>query len=714
MYKDICMRFWFWDERDRCALEKANARGTQAFFEIDDGLPSRRILVVRKSSARLDVKMLEAWFCDSCLCEISGLYPLPNFVLPAATCGSPRFRFLSTPSAHRALGLTMGRDNGKKTHGKSKGVKKDNQSKGGGEKPKFVPRYHYFAKSKLASYPNEDGACVYLEKNHDEKDFFKLKTILKSRTSSNEELCHRPGMGLALDAASVHHGTQVLRKHFEKPLRAIPAEHTAALDKTGLPKLLEILGSKSGKEFVDSLAVLNVGKTGQPTEEAVKAAVKTFVQYLQDPTGELHRSLTRLASDAAGLYLFAMTLLKDMALVQNPQGWADKVDGKQIDAVKAWKRKPTDEKKLRQALVAALMAKVQENEPPPSKKRKVSDSSAAASASGVDSASKASGGSSEASSTAGSKGSGTSSSGKSSAKSSDSSSSSPPKKDANDKKKKKKKKEKAEEKKEKSKEKQEKLKEKKEKTKEKKEESSEKKTPKDAEKAAKPAKEDKKDHKKDKAASTKDKKGPKVKKEEPGKSNKEKKTKGEPVTLDSDTDLVESSSPKEKKHDKDKKLEKSRKAEQKQKDKELQAKKRRQKEEAVRAAAEEEARAAAFTVWPAANVQEVAEKLEEAKASIGLLTGRFKKEDLATLARLIPTQVLDQFPEVCVATAELANVEGDWVSNKEAKPALVMLIEVANTVAAFWAEHADTAAPSGEQAEGAEEAQEAKGSEEER
>ena len=611
----------------------------------------------------------------------------------------------------------MGRDNGKKTHGKGKGVKKDNQSKGGGEKPKFVPRYHYFAKAKLASYPNEDGACVYLEKNHDEKDFFKLKTILKSRTSSNEELCHRPGMGLALDAASVHHGTQVLRKHFEKPLRAIPAEHTAALDKTGLPKLLEMLGSKSGKEFVDSLAVLNVGKTGQPTEEAVKAAVKTFVQYLQDPTGELHRSLTRLASDAAGLYLFAMTLLKDMALVQNPQGWADKVDGKQLDAVKAWKRKPTDEKKLRQALVAALMAKVQENEPPPSKKRKVSDSSAAASASGADGASKASGGSSEASSTADSNSSETSASGKSAAKSSESSSSSPPKKDANEKKKK----EKSKEKKEKPKEKKEKPKEKKEKTKEKKEKSTEKKAPKDAERATKPAKEDKKDHKEDKAASTKDKKEDKAKKEakepkkpeEPGKSNKEKKTKGEPVSLDSDTDLVESSAPKEKKHDKDKKLEKSRKAEQKQKDKELQAKKRRQKEEAERAAAEEEARAAAFTVWPAATVQEAAEKLEEAKASIGLLTGRFKKEDLVTLARLIPTQVLDQFPEVCVAIAELANVEGDWVSNKEAKPALVMLIEVANTVAAFWAEHADTAAPSGEQTEAPEEAEEAKGSEEE-
>ena len=40
---------------------------------------------------------------------------------------------------------------------------------------------------------------VSLEKQHDEKDFFKLKTILKSRTSSNEEPCHRPGVACIME-----------------------------------------------------------------------------------------------------------------------------------------------------------------------------------------------------------------------------------------------------------------------------------------------------------------------------------------------------------------------------------------------------------------------------------------------------------------------------------------------------------------------------------
>lgn len=77
------------------------------------------------------------------------------------------------------------------------------------EKKEFVPRYHDFAKPKLASYPNEDGMCVCTEKNHDEKDFFKLKNILKSRNSGNEELCHI-GVGLGLAVPAEGRGEEVL------------------------------------------------------------------------------------------------------------------------------------------------------------------------------------------------------------------------------------------------------------------------------------------------------------------------------------------------------------------------------------------------------------------------------------------------------------------------------------------------------------------------
>ena len=470
----------------------------------------------------------------------------------------------------------------------------------------------------------------------------------------------------------------MLHKHFDEAIPAVPEKHAAQLGKTGLPKLLEALRSESGKKFVGCLTVLNVGKSGQPAESDVKDAVKTFVAYLQDPKGTLHRNLTRLATDAAALYLFAMTLLKDMALVQSPEGWAEKVEGKQSDAVKAWKRKPADEKKLRQALVAELMAKVENNEPAPGKKRRVSDSSSAAStASGGAGSSKGGSSSEEASGedSDGSAGSGSNTSSGKASKTRSSSSSPAPKKDNNKKKDKKKdiKEKKPKEKKD---------------TKDNKKEKGKKNNKEDKKIEAK-----KKKNPKEKEANTKEKKSKK-----PRKSGKEKKTKGDAVSLDSEADVIESSSQNEEKHDKDKK---SKKAEQKkEKEKELQAEKRRERKEAERATAEaaKEARTAAFTTWPSATVQEAAEQLEDAKASIGLLAGRFKKEDLVNLTRLIPAQVLAQFPEVCVATADLAHVEGEWVSKKEAKPALVMLLDVASTVAAFWAEHAEAASSSGEAA----------------
>ena len=581
----------------------------------------------------------------------------------------------------------MGRGDKKRESGRGKQVRKDGKGKAKGEGPKFVPKFEYFAKSKLAAYPSEEGKCVYTEKNHGEKDFFKLKNILKTRNSGNEELCRRIGMGLALDAASAHHGVEVLQKHFADAVHAVPGEHAARLGKTGLPKLLEELGSDRGKRFVHCLAILNVGKSGQPAESDVKAAVKTFVEYLQDPNGNLHRHLTRLATDAAGLYPFAMTLLKDMALVQDPEGWAVKVEGKQREAVKAWKRRPADEKKLRHALVAELMAKVENNEPAPGKKRRVSDSSSASggagSSKGGASSQEASGEDSDGSAESESK----TSSGKSSEKSSSpSSSSSAAEKDRSKKKDKDKKKG--------AKEKKTKWKKGTTNTKEEKDKKSNKEDKKLEAKGKKNAREEE--------ADTKEKKSKK-----PSKGGKEKKTKGEAVSLDSEADVIESSSQNEKRHSKDKKTEKSKKAERKQKEKELQAEKRREKKEAGRAAAaaaeaEEAARTAAFTTWPASTVQEAAEQLEDAKASIGLLTGRFKKEDLVNLTRLIPTQVLARFPEVCIATADLAHVDGEWVSNKEAKPALVMLLEVASAVAAFWAEHAETASPSGEAATGPE------------
>ena len=68
--------------------------------------------------------------------------------------------------------------------------------------------------------------CVYYSKGDDERKFFKPATVCRSPTGQNEELCRRLGMGLALDAASVHNGMKVLAKHFGSELSEEMNKHS--------------------------------------------------------------------------------------------------------------------------------------------------------------------------------------------------------------------------------------------------------------------------------------------------------------------------------------------------------------------------------------------------------------------------------------------------------------------------------------------------------
>ena len=158
----------------------------------------------------------------------------------------------------------------------------------------FVPKYEYFAKAKLAAYPNEEGGCLYLDKGQDEKQFFALNNIAKSRSGSNEELCRRIGMGVSLDAASAATGVKLLEKHFSGEW---PVAVQTSLHKTGLPKLKAALETTQGKQFVAALDILNVGKEGRPEEADIKKALKGFVDYLQKDPDNVQVPLARLAAD---------------------------------------------------------------------------------------------------------------------------------------------------------------------------------------------------------------------------------------------------------------------------------------------------------------------------------------------------------------------------------------------------------------------------------
>lgn len=262
--------------------------------------------------------------------------------------------------------------------GKKSEAKKKKSSQGA-----IVPRDAYFAKSALAAYPDESGVPLYLPKGVDEKTFLQLRTIFESRSGKDEELFRRIGMALALDAASTHNGARLLRKRFGESL---PGEMREKLRKTGIPGVMEAFATEGGKAFVQSLSVLDVGKTRRPGDKSLKKAVKVFEEYLREDDGSLRRNLARLASDAAALYLFAMTLLKDMAFIRNPKDWAKKVEGKQGSEIKAWQKKPSDRARLQAALVAEIVAKASANDPAPGGQEKASaDSSPAPAAASADS-----------------------------------------------------------------------------------------------------------------------------------------------------------------------------------------------------------------------------------------------------------------------------------------------------------------------------------------
>ena len=238
---------------------------------------------------------------------------------------------------------------------------------------KFVPKWEYWAKAKLASYVSEDGVPFHVGQGQDEKKFLKLDSIRGARDSKNEELYHRLGMGLTLDAASIDAGFKLLSKHFAGTW---PDAVSQVMSKTGLPQVKEFLNTEKGQAFAEAMSILNVGRTGQPEERDVKRAVKTLVTFATEGTDDLVKHLGRLASCTATLYLCSMTLLKDLALFDDLEAWAKNMQGKQSSTVKSWTKRPGNKDKLRAALLAELMMKIGKNRKDSTKKRKASESSA--------------------------------------------------------------------------------------------------------------------------------------------------------------------------------------------------------------------------------------------------------------------------------------------------------------------------------------------------
>ena len=244
--------------------------------------------------------------------------------------------------------------------------------KKGGNKT-YLPKYSYWAKAKLAPYPDEEGCPFYLGKGQDEQTFFSGESIRESRSKDNEEMFHRPGMSLSLSCASFEKGIDVLKPFQEANLTE---DQKKTLRKTGLLDVLEFLATPEGRKFEKAVRKLNVGLHKRIPEKEARVAIDDYVDVLRELPKKVKRGLSRWASMTANSYLFSMTLSKDAALLEDLPALADKMLGSRSQSVKAWVKSSSNVSKFKKALLAEFMDKVKKNGK--EKKRRAADSSSAA------------------------------------------------------------------------------------------------------------------------------------------------------------------------------------------------------------------------------------------------------------------------------------------------------------------------------------------------
>ena len=237
--------------------------------------------------------------------------------------------------------------------------------------PTFVPKNRYFPKEKLAAYPSEDGTPFHLGKGQDEKRFFKAKSIRETRSKENEEMFHRPGMSLALSCSAFDGGAKLILKRFEAEFEG---DQKACLQKTGLLELKEILLSEKGQRFTHAVNILNVGREKKISTHAAKSAIDHFMTFHKEKGSDFMKALARCASFSATSFLFSMTLLKDLALLDDLPSLADNMECENITkAMKAWKKDSGNVEKFKEMLLEDFMLKVKKNGT--DRKRKAADSS---------------------------------------------------------------------------------------------------------------------------------------------------------------------------------------------------------------------------------------------------------------------------------------------------------------------------------------------------
>jgi hypothetical protein len=256
----------------------------------------------------------------------------------------------------------MGKSAMKKTANKYKSAKKDRVTK----KTGIVDKYRLLTKAIIAAYPYPDGSPFHTGKV-DEKSFFRrghfMKQWLKNGTEhehakANSEFVSRPGMALCLAACAIDMNSRtLLDKKFLDAAKTLQ-------DRSGVPPLIDLLKSETGKNFLQAMKILNAGTARRCSEREATDAIATCVDFIEEHSSELYKHLPRMASFAGKVLQFACNFFELTEILGHGEKLAEKLAGvKGGPAFKRWMKDSSNTRKLVAAFAEQFYEKVKNNKP---------------------------------------------------------------------------------------------------------------------------------------------------------------------------------------------------------------------------------------------------------------------------------------------------------------------------------------------------------------
>ena len=222
-----------------------------------------------------------------------------------------------------------------------------------------IQLWQHLAKNLLRPFPDQAGNFLWVSAKagaKTEQDLLQPKNLAKGRTTNNCEALVRMPTYLSEEGACIARGVKYLEK-LKTP------------EATGLD-FLELFDEDGGKAFLAACRYFDKSDDADKEPENAAEHAEAMAKFLTEDGATKAKRARRLALVSARLYGVSVSLLEQMALAQQPEAWAGRLDrGKQpAEAAKAFQSKPTL-KRLRALWEASaeILAKDAQNQ---TKKRK--------------------------------------------------------------------------------------------------------------------------------------------------------------------------------------------------------------------------------------------------------------------------------------------------------------------------------------------------------